>query len=234
MRRQRRKHDQDLRKLDRDRLEMLDEEGTGAERFTEDLGKVTGHTFDFRRWREDLAERSFRRARMRARDMRRGLLRDHPGAHEADWDEGGSLARAAPAPASFRGGELRAGVELVRLAPAARWSSRLEAAGDQRRGELDRAADQVARALVQELGLLHVAHVVLHVLGAPAARMGDVREGREVAADLGEEGQHLAPATAWTPSWPPVMMKLATLFFRSCTLAIVSWFCTQFMRSTIL
>ena len=87
MRRQRRKHDQDLRKLDRDRLEMLDEEGTGAERFTEDLGKVTGHAFDFRRWREDLAERSFRRARMRARDMRRGLLRDHPGAEEEDWGE---------------------------------------------------------------------------------------------------------------------------------------------------
>jgi hypothetical protein len=88
MSRQRRKQDHDLRKVARARLEMLDREGAGAERFTEDLGQGAGRDFDFRRWREDLAERSFRRARMRARDMRRGLLSDHPGAPDPDWDEG--------------------------------------------------------------------------------------------------------------------------------------------------
>jgi hypothetical protein len=92
MRRQRRKHDQDLRRLDSERLEMLDlagAEGAAAQRFAGDFGKVEGHDFDFRRWREDLAERSLRRTRIRARDMRRGLLRDHPESRVPDWAEEG-------------------------------------------------------------------------------------------------------------------------------------------------
>ena len=44
----------------------------------------------------------------------------------------------------------------------------------------------------------------------------------------------ICPATACTLSWPPVMMKPATLLFSSDFPAMVSWFWMQFMRSTIL
>ena len=36
----------------------------------------------------------------------------------------------------------------------------------------------------------------------------------------------LGPATDWMPSWPPVMMKDATLFWMSATSLSVTWFCT--------
>ena len=42
------------------------------------------------------------------------------------------------------------------------------------------------------------------------------------------------PATAWTLSWPPVMMKPVTLFLSSTRLASVIWFWIAFIRSTIL
>ena len=44
----------------------------------------------------------------------------------------------------------------------------------------------------------------------------------------------ICPATACTPSCPPVMMKPATLLVISRSSCTVMWFCTQFRRSTIL
>ena len=44
----------------------------------------------------------------------------------------------------------------------------------------------------------------------------------------------ICPATAWMPSWPPVMMNAATLLRISTLLLSVIWFWMQFMRSTIL
>ncbi|MGH7856932.1 MAG: Rieske 2Fe-2S domain-containing protein, partial [Candidatus Binatia bacterium] len=49
----------------------------------------------------------------------------------------------------------------------------------------------IAGRLAQLLAPLHHRHVPLHVLGAPAARVRDVGELRELAAHLGEEPQQL-------------------------------------------
>ena len=51
---------------------------------------------------------------------------------------------------------------------------------------------QHLRALAQLRALHDVLDVPLHVLGRPAARMRDVRELREVEAELGKEAKHLA------------------------------------------
>jgi hypothetical protein len=81
MRRHRRKHDQDLRKLDHERFDfvfeddLLDQLGLEPGEL-EDLDRDEGHPFDFNTWRADLTERSTKRARMRERDMRRGLYRE--------------------------------------------------------------------------------------------------------------------------------------------------------------
>ena len=42
------------------------------------------------------------------------------------------------------------------------------------------------------------------------------------------------PATPWMLSWPPTMMKPATLLRISTRLLIVTAFCTQLSRSAIL
>ncbi len=41
------------------------------------------------------------------------------------------------------------------------------------------------------------------------------------------------PATAWMLSCPPVMMNAATLLRSMTRSRMVTWFCTQFSRSTI-
>ena len=48
------------------------------------------------------------------------------------------------------------------------------------------------RACGERLRLAHDAHIVLHVLVRPAARMGDVRELGKEEAEFGEEGEHRA------------------------------------------
>jgi len=78
MKRSRRKHDQDLHKLDNRHFDYLMEDdlldGAG---YDKDLDEEEPRSFDVSRWREDLAERTTRRAQMRSRDLRKGLLRDH-------------------------------------------------------------------------------------------------------------------------------------------------------------
>src|SRR5213592_54620 len=49
-----------------------------------------------------------------------------------------------------------------------------------------------------------------------------------------DQNVNMLPATAWMLSCPPVMMNAATLLRISTLLWIVTWFCTQFRRSTIL
>jgi len=74
-------------------------------------------------------------------------------------------------------------------------------------------------------------HVVLHVLGVPAARVRDDGKGGNTNPQL-DQKVNMPPATAGC--LPPVMMNAATLFLMSTRLWIVIWFCTQFNGSIIL
>ena len=78
------------------------------------------------------------------------------------------------------------------LAPAADQGALAERAFDHHAGHVGGAAHERHRAVVQELRVAHVLLVVLHVLRAPATRVRDEGKLRELTAELGEEGQHLA------------------------------------------
>src|SRR6187551_2434827 len=86
---------------------------------------------------------------------------------------------------------LRLDVQLMALAPAAHHRDLRYRARDQQFRHVDRALDERPRAVVQLFAFLDVARVVFHVFRAPAARVRDVRKLRELAADLGEEAEHL-------------------------------------------
>src|SRR3989442_5729394 len=60
--------------------------------------------------------------------------------------------------------------------------------------EIERAVEQLVRRLTQHVAHLHLAHVVLHVLGVPAARVRDERKRREHEPRLRPEGGPAAPA----------------------------------------
>lgn len=83
MKRHRRKHDQDLHKLDNERFNFLFEEDLLDEYEVESIDQEQTQAFDFSRWRADLTERSTKRERMRARDMKRGVFRERTGPERA-------------------------------------------------------------------------------------------------------------------------------------------------------
>ena len=103
-------------------------------------------------------------------------------------------------------------LEAMRLAATAHQRVLAERGGDHHPRHLDAATRQRGGTVVQQRRLLHRDLVPFQVLGAPAAQMRDIRELRELAADLAEEAESW-PATACTLSWPPVTMKAATLSF---------------------
>src|ERR671913_550633 len=83
-------------------------------------------------------------------------------------------------------------VETVSLAPAADQRVLAERAFDHDARHVRRAAHERDRTVMEELRVAHVLLVVLHVLRAPAARMCDEGELRELAAKLREESEHLS------------------------------------------
>src|SRR3989442_15047986 len=59
--------------------------------------------------------------------------------------------------------------------------------------EVERAVEQLVRRLAQHVAHLHLAHVVLHVLGVPAARVRDERKRRENKTHPPPEREKAAP-----------------------------------------
>src|SRR5688572_17914993 len=88
--------------------------------------------------------------------------------------------------------KLGPGIEFLALATAAHQDILAESGFDHDAGHVGRTANQGGGAVVQELRVADVLLVVFHVFRAPAARVRDERERRELAAEFGEEGQHLA------------------------------------------
>ena len=84
-------------------------------------------------------------------------------------------------------GHHRAALEAAALGHA-----RLFAGGDELAGHLETTLGEGGGTSCQRLGLAYDAHVVLHVLVRPAARMGDVGKLWKQKAELAEKAEHLA------------------------------------------
>src|SRR3989442_3696258 len=69
--------------------------------------------------------------------------------------------------------------------------------------EIERAVKQLVRRLAQHVAHLHLAHVVLHVLRVPAARVRDERKRRGHQAQLRPESEHAARARLEAVLPPP-------------------------------
>ena len=90
---------------------------------------------------------------------------------------------------------------------------------DQARRKIEQALREHARAVGEFLRVSLHRDVVLHVLVRPAARMSDKRELRKDKPSSAKKPS-IRPATIWMLSWPPTMMKPATLLQMSTRLAI--------------
>ena len=101
---------------------------------------------------------------------------------------GGSRCRAAAHARLY----LRLDVEVMSFAAAANHLHFGNGSGHQQFGHFNRALGQCASAFVQGFAGFNVARIVFHVLGTPAARMGDVWKLRKLAADFGKKAEHLA------------------------------------------
>ncbi len=78
----------------------------------------------------------------------------------------------------------------LRLAAAVGDALRAGAGDHQRLREGDRSIRELAAPFTKSLAVADRGHVVLHVLGGPPARVGDVGELREHEPELGEEAEH--------------------------------------------
>ena len=119
------------------------------------------------------------------------------------------------------------------LAPASYQRFLAERTLDHHPRHVGGAAQECHRAVMEEFRVAHVLLVVLHVFRAPASRVRDERELRELAAELGKERQHLADHR--------LHVVLAAgdderddLVAQEMPVCGVSWFWMQFMRSIIL